>query len=387
MVALLFLATMVLLGIACFGSRRPEYTIRLIDNKYISVQTSCGMVQGALENGTYVFRGIPYAQPPVGELRFHPAEPRNRLEHCWKGIRPANVSAEKCWQRDHSGHIDGVEDCLYLDIYTPKVTPEGEQLSVVVMIGAETLSGPSPGVMEPPLLMSRVREIVFVRPNFRLGVTGFLASELISREARPRTSGNYGLSDIVAVLKWINLNILHFGGDKNKVTLWGHRAGGTLVTALLNSQPARGLFQRAWIASGSSIFPSVDLGQSENFNKEYVDKLGCQDLACLRNKTAEELWKAVPNSWQPVDLELPKPGPIVGRHEWLVKDNVYIKDHVGDFLTAENLPVQVLMGSTAQSGASSKMLAANFTMSEQEVYKTINDSLIGHMNLTEQAIK
>jgi carboxylesterase type B len=131
--------------------------------------------------------------------------------------------------------MDGAEDCLTLDVFTPQV-PYLNPLPVVVLIGAESLSGGSPGALQATASLARAQDVVFVRPNFRLGVLGFLAGEAMKKDIHPPTSGNYGLSDIFVALKWIQLNIEHFGGDKDSVTLLGHRAGGTLVTALTASR-------------------------------------------------------------------------------------------------------------------------------------------------------
>lgn len=115
--------------------------------------------------------------------------------------------------------------------------------------------------------------MIFVRPNFRLGVFGFLAAEALSRSAYPHSSGNYGLSDIIEALKWVKLNIEHFGGDPKSITLVGHRAGATLVTALASTSFAKDLFQRAWASSGSAIYPGKALQLSEQENENYVKNL------------------------------------------------------------------------------------------------------------------
>ena len=155
----------VIICIVCVGPRRIS-TKPLKNDKYVEAVTSCGLVQGILEDGAYAFRGIPYAMPPMGNRRWQPAESLSRIEHCWNGTYLAHNSSKSCWQRDMHGLIDGVEDCLYLDVFTPMVGYDFP-LPVVVMIGAETLSGGSPGVMQPSAKLSRVRDIVFVRPNFR----------------------------------------------------------------------------------------------------------------------------------------------------------------------------------------------------------------------------
>lgn len=125
--------------------------------------------------------------------------------------------------------------------------------------------GDSPNKLRPSARLAHQRDVVFVRPNFRLGVLGFLALEELSKSVRPPTSGNYALTDILAVLRWIQLNIHHFGGNPKSVTLLGHRAGATIVSALITSPKAKDLFARAWVTSGSAVSielisfnPSVD---------------------------------------------------------------------------------------------------------------------------------
>lgn len=162
---MILLAAIIILCIACAGPRKIP-TQSLKDGKYIDAVTSCGLVQGVLEDGGYAFRGIPYAVPPINNRRWQAAQPLNRIEHCWNGTYQSHNSSNNCWQRDASGHVNGVEDCLYLDVFTPAVRYHSP-LPVVVMIGAETLSGGSPGVMQPSAKLARVRDIVFVRPNFR----------------------------------------------------------------------------------------------------------------------------------------------------------------------------------------------------------------------------
>lgn len=224
----------------------------LRDGRFIRAVTSCGPVEGVLEDSSYAFRGIPYAVPPVGERRFKPAESIERIEDCWNGTLKAHNATPVCWQIFANGSHDGTEDCLKLDVITPYVRYDNP-LPVVVLIGADSLTGDSPNKLRPSARFARSRDVVFVRPNFRLGVLGFLALEELSKSVRPPTSGNYALTDIIAVLEWVKLNIFHFGGNPKAVTLLGHRAGATIVNALITSPKAKDLFARAWVSSGAAV--------------------------------------------------------------------------------------------------------------------------------------
>ncbi|XP_043468725.1 neurotactin [Leptopilina heterotoma] len=386
---LILVTVIVIISVACMGPRYVLLEPPLKDDKYISTQTGCGFVEGILEDGGYAFRGIPYAVPPISNRRWQPAEPLRRIENCWTGTYSAHNNSIHCWQFDSSGRISGTEDCLKLDVFTPKVDTRNP-LPVVVMIGAETLNGGSPGVMQPSSKLARVREIVFVRPNFRMGVFGFLAAEPLSRTTHPPTSGNYGLSDIIVALKWVQNNIHYFGGDIHNVTIWGHRAGGTLVTTLIGARKANGLFARAWISSSSAIFPGKELTKSENLNEVFLNATRCSDAACLRSKDPEELMNAIPSSWLAGNGELPEPKEAINsnaKHEWLVKDGSIIQEHVGEIWTKQDLNVKIVIGTTAQSGTPAKYLAPNATLEAEQVNKIVRESLLGTMGLADEALR
>ncbi|XP_011501941.1 PREDICTED: neurotactin [Ceratosolen solmsi marchali] len=371
---LILLLVVIIICVACVGPRR--IVAQPIKDGKVETQTSCGLVQGLLEDDAFVFRGIPYAVPPVNNRRWQPSEPLRKIEHCWNGTYLAHNSSEMCWQHNASNGINGVEDCLYLDVYTPQVLYD-RPLPVVVMIGADTLSGPSPGIMIPSGKLARVREMVYVRPNFRLGVFGFLAVEPLSRAAHPMSSGNYGLSDIITVLQWVQLNIEHFGGDKKQVTLWGHRAGGTLVTALVGARRAKDLFARAWISSGSAIFPARDLRDSEKQNEAFLDYIRCKDASCMKKKNAEDVMELVPSSWHSTNAGLPDLKTVNStKHEWLVKDDIIIQQHIGEIFSQKELPVKVVMGTTAQSGQLVKSLSYDRTVDPQEIRNIYSESLL-----------
>ncbi|XP_066589792.1 neurotactin isoform X2 [Prorops nasuta] len=384
----ILLSVVIIVCVACAGPRRIV-SQPLKDGKYVEAVTSCGLVEGVLEDGAFAFRGIPYAVPPVENRRWQTAVSLKRIEHCWNGTYVAHQPSEKCWQREADGRVVGNEDCLYLDVFTPEVRYD-TPLPVVVMIGAETLSGASPGVMQPSAKLSRVRDIVFVRPNFRLGVFGFLAAEPLSRTTHPPTSGNYGLSDVIAALQWVQLNIENFGGNKSAVTLWGHRAGGTLVTTLVGARRAKDLFQRVWISSGSAIFPGKELTHSEETSKQFLEAIRCTDADCLRSKGAEELMDAVPESWYTGNIGLPESREATSasiRHEWLVLDGSFLQEHVGQIWTKDELPVKVVMGSTAHSGAPLRYLTPNITLASSQVEKIIRESLLGTRGLADETLR
>ncbi|CAL1683272.1 unnamed protein product [Lasius platythorax] len=390
-ILLILLSVIVIVCIACAGPRRMIHTPPLKDGKYIDAVTSCGLVQGVLEDGAYAFRGIPYAMPPVGNRRWQLAETLSRIEHCWNGTYLAHNSSENCWQREPTGRRTyGAEDCLYLDVFTPAVRYD-YPLPVVVMIGAETLSGGSPGVMQPSAKLARVRDIVFVRPNFRLGVFGFLATEPLTRATHPPTSGNYGLSDIITALQWVHLNIENFGGNKSSVTLWGHRAGGTLVTTLIGNRRAKNFFSKMWISSGSAIFPGRELNRSESLSKSFLETIRCNDASCLRSKSATDLMDAVPEMWYMGNVNLPERKEVEPykdrRHEWLVLDGTILQEHVGQILAQDKHLVKVVMGTTAHAGTPSRFLSPNITLNATQVQKNVQESLLGITGLAEEALK
>lgn len=260
------------------------------------------------------------------------------------------------------------------------------------MIGAENLMGGTPAKMRPSARFARSRDVIYVRPNFRVGALGFLALQALSGSTHPPTSGNYGLSDIIQALKWVQLNIQHFGGDAAAVTLFGHRAGATLVTALAYSEHAKGLFAQAWASSGAAIFPGKTLRESEQANNEYLTSFSCDNASCLRTESVDvkKLTDAVPDTWRkpPFDLPRPEENP-EKRHEWLVLDGKFLKEHPAEVWTKEDrkLNVKLVLGTTAHSAASN-YLSERYTEWTPELVKAhIQGSLIGKLNLTDEVLE
>lgn len=206
-----------------------------------------GQVLKNFDNFEYCsFKGIPYAKPPIGELRFtvpQPPEP-------WEGIRDGTKDCNICAQFDRELQgVKGHEDCLYLNVYTPKSFTDGNKKYPVMVFlhGGGFLfgNGTDDAAHGPDYLIQK--EVVIVSINYRLGILGFLSLD------RKEAPGNMGLRDQVAALKWIQKNISHFGGDPNSVTIFGISAGASSVELLLLSPLSKGLFHKAIAQSGSSL--------------------------------------------------------------------------------------------------------------------------------------
>ena len=225
------------------------------------------------------FLGIPYAAPPVGALRWQPPRPAAP----WHGIRPATSYAPHCPQSSSTfGQASTSEDCLYLNVFTP-ATSKARNLPVMVWVhGGSLLTGESNDYNPAGLVRHGV---VVVTINYRLGALGFLAdAALASRPGGP--SGNYGLMDQQAALRWVQRNIRGFGGDPGDVTLFGESAGGLSTLAQLASPGARGLFQRAIVESGTYQLTQQPLAAAEAAGQAFAAKAGCASTASAKNTAA-----------------------------------------------------------------------------------------------------
>ncbi|XP_055530215.1 neurotactin [Wyeomyia smithii] len=382
-----FLLLLALIIAFTFIGKGEPVTAPVRDGKYIETVTSCGKVEGILEDGAFAFRGIPYAVPPLGPLRWKAAQPIENINYCWNETLKAHNSTPVCWQFYADGKIDGAEDCLTLDVITPHVRYDNP-LPVVVLIGAESFTGDSPGKLRPSTRYARARDVIFVRPNFRLNVFGFLTLEQLTKTAHPPTSGNYGLSDIIAALKWVQLNIAHFGGDPKSVTLFGHRAGGTVVAALASSNKTTKLFARSWISSAAAIFPGKPLSDSEKANAAYLGRIKCTDATCLREKEDEDVLDAVPDTWRRVFPDLPsKDENTTANHEWLSLDGRILQQHPADVWSSETGMLKYVIGTTAHESHSEKLRLKYTEWTPELVTKHVNESMIGKLGLTSEAIE
>jgi para-nitrobenzyl esterase len=260
------------------------------------VQTTEGAVEGTAPGDYRLFQGIPYAAPPVGDLRFRPPAPAQP----WSGIRNATEAASPCPQDASATNpwssVD--EDCLYLNVTTPSgLDTRRKNLPVMVWIhGGSWRTGT--GAAYDATKLALEGDVVVVTINYRLGPFGFMAQEDLSRENGDVASGSAGLLDQQAALRWVERNIRAFGGHPGKVTIFGESAGGSAVCAQLTSPTARGLFDRAIAQSYSCTAPYDTLETAEAKGASVAEAVGCAGTpdvaACLRAAPVEDLLGAWP---------------------------------------------------------------------------------------------
>ncbi len=255
------------------------------------VQTSQGAVRGETVSDAgstaMIYRGIPYAAPPVGDLRWKAPQAAAK----WDGVRDATKWPNRCPQGSSSMGVAGMatsEDCLYVNVVTA-AKDAGDKLPVMVFFhggGLTSGTGSSTTYNHPKLANQGV---VSVTVNSRLGPIGYMAHPELTKEGPG--SGNFGTMDLTASLEWVQANIAAFGGDPNKVTIFGESGGGFKVISQMASAPAKGLFDGAIVQSGSSL-TSAPLATAEERGTALQAALGASDLAEMRKKTWEEVLAA-----------------------------------------------------------------------------------------------
>ncbi len=334
-----------------------------------------GLLQGTFENGLTVYKGIPFAGPPVGDLRWKAPQPPAK----WDGVRMADKFAP--------GAIQGInppsgksEDCLYLNVWTP-ATSAKEKVPVLVWIYG---GGFSVGYTSDPMYNGAKlakKGVVLVSIAYRVGQLGFLAHPELSKESPNHVSGNYGLLDMIAGLKWIKQNIAAFGGDPDKVTIFGESAGGIAVSMLCASPLAKGLFQGAISESGGSFgpprlttYPGENLKtllDAENDGVAYVKSAGVTSIAELRKIDADKL-----------------PGRGLGM-SWPIIDGYVIPDDQHNLYEAGKYnDVPILVGYNSDEGASFSRdkTPADYISGVQKRYGKFADDLIKAYPASENAV-
>ncbi len=266
-----------------------------------SVRSSGGELQGVVADGVASFKGVPFAAPPVGDLRWKAPQPAKP----WTGIRKADTYAPGCMQDLSMVKMGGAagsvsEDCLYLNVWTAAQNAAEKRPVMVWIHGGAFVGGMTGTPMFDGTKLAQ-KGVVLVSIAYRLGVLGFMAHPELSRESG-KGSGTYGIQDMIAGLQWVKNNIAQFGGDPSCVTIFGESAGGIAVGMLSAAPQAKGLFQRAISESGGSFAPpriSNEAGQNvatlklaESNGESFLKKLGAADIKAARALLAEQVQKS-----------------------------------------------------------------------------------------------
>ena len=303
------------------------------------IQTKYGTLQGFVKENTVCFYGIPYAQPPVGALRWTRPQPV-----CpWEGVRDCTYHRPACPQpgEPQNGLVLD-EDCLYLNIWVPEKEEE-ERLPVFFWIhGGAFTNGTGSDPMHEGIPMGK-HGVITVAINYRLGALGFFAHPELSAETEEGVSGNYGILDMIAALKWVKENIAAFGGDPNRITIAGQSAGGGAVGTLLESPLAAGLFTGAIIESGG---PAIDkdsytLPEAEEYGVAFLEAAGCKSLDELRMLPWRDLLKVRCNKKMLHSL---------GPHRPIIDGYVSQLQTYDAFMLGKTQDVPLLIGSTNFEG-------------------------------------
>ena len=304
------------------------------------LRLSTGLVSGAAGSsaGVRVYKGIPYAAPPVGDLRWKsPKSPA-----AWQGVRDAKQFSPVCVQAPYARtsiyYRDPEpvsEDCLYLNVWTAaKSAKEHRPVMVWIHGGALTRGSGSVKTYDGEALAKQ--GVVVVTINYRLGIFGFFAHPELTKESDRNSSGNYGLLDQIAALEWVQKNIAAFGGDPKRVTIFGESAGSWSVNYLMATPLARGLFQRVIGESGGTFGVMRKLADVEASGVKFGSSVGADSLAALRAKSADDLLKASASASFPPNVD-----------GWMLPTDVYTV-----FANGKQNDVPLLAGSNADEGKS-----------------------------------
>jgi para-nitrobenzyl esterase len=310
------------------------------------VKVTGGPIKGALlDKGGAVFKGIPYAQPPVGDLRWREPMPVKP----WTGVRDATAFGAVCPQRIFTQSLK--EDCLYLNIWTPE-WPSHSRMPVMVWIpgGGNFAGGITPGSPDDDGERLARHGVVVVSLNYRLGTFGFFSYPALTRESPHHASGNQGILDQIAALKWVRENIATFGGDPHNVTIFGQSAGSVDASLLLATPLSKGLFERVIAESGSVVAPGQNgfavLREAESSGEKLAARWNVPpgaSLQALRAIAAADILKADPDYMAPANVGH-DPVPTWG----VVDGYVFRESPIRTFMQGKEHRVALLHGSNSR---------------------------------------
>ncbi len=265
----------------------------------VTVDTDGGKLSGAAKDGgVTAYLGIPYAAPPVGDLRWRAPQPAVH----WNGVRKADRFGTSCMQNEAGSRLPWTEefmtqgpigeDCLYLNVWTPAKNSSAKLPVMFWIYGGGFNEGSSSVAVYDGAALAR-KGVILVSVNYRVGPLGFLAHPELTKESEHHVSGNYGILDQIAALQWVHRNIRAFGGDPDRVTIFGQSAGALSVIDLMRSPLAKGLFARAIAQSGPGLLgrgvlgANATLADREAAGVRYAESKGARSLAELRALAAE----------------------------------------------------------------------------------------------------
>lgn len=272
----------------------------------IQLKTKDGIIEGSVEGGIAVFKGVPFAAPPVGNFRWRDPQPVKS----WTGVKQCKTFGASpiqgepkpfySWSEEFLIPKEPIdEDCLYINVWTPANSMKTKKPVLVWIYGGGFNSGGgSVPIYDGAALASK--DIVVVNMNYRVGIFGFLAHPELTAESPHKSSGNYGLMDQIAALKWVKANIAEFGGDPERVTIAGQSAGSMSVVSLVASPLTKGLFGQAIAQSGAGMLSrspkspkiaQVDLQAAHQEGLRVANELGAKSIADLRRMPANDLLK------------------------------------------------------------------------------------------------
>lgn len=333
------------------------------------VKTAEGQIEGYANNNIHIFKGVPFAQPPMGELRWKaplPHQPWQGVKEC-KEFGPSPIQNKPqpfyAWSEEFIAKPEPLsEDCPYLNVWTPALEPK-EKLPVFVWIyGGGLNSGSANCAIYDGEEMAK-QGVVFVSLNYRVGVLGFMAHSALSKESGQNASGNYGFMDQLQALRWIKNNIAVFGGDPANVTIAGQSAGSFSVNAQIASPLAKGYFHKAIAQSGGLLGGRFmqNLSVAEEQGEKFMELAGATSLEALRHMPAEKL-QEISND------------PKAGRSSVVLDGYFLPKDIVSHFKKGKQNQVPVLTGWV--TGDANLISTGEVTM--EGFKKTAN---VGSMNL------